>query len=849
MAKKNDRDNLGYLGTDFQYKLAKAFFEDKKFFMGINSIVNQNMFTDASLRTCIGVLKEYYEKYELVPSYKTMEIELRQKAQNEMDREFLVETIKRIKETSSEGTESIHEKADKFFKQQNIVKVANEILKIASDGDITKYPDCVELIQKAMEVGSDDDMGISVFDNLDEVLSDEYRTPIPTGIGKVDETLEGGLGKGELGIIVGPSSFGKALSVNSLVVTPNGFVRNGDLKVGDYAIGKNGKPTKVIGVFPQGKRDMYRVTFSDGVSCLCDMEHLWNVNSYYQRCGKKYVKGAGRAGKKTYQPDHSFKTLTLKEIVDKGLYYKWGKGNDKYKFKIPMCEPVHFNEIAIKIDPYVMGLMIGDGNFNSGTLTVGYSDIDEITSLLKERKHSFISHFREKRNIYSLTFGSKFINLLSEYYDITSVAHQKYIHHDYLFNSIENRTELLNGLMDSDGTCQKNGCSCYNTKSKQLAEDVKQLVLSLGGFATVREKKCGYFNKKYNEYRDCGIQYEVTITLCDASIPIFKLKRKQDRVHYRIKRKSERFIKSVEFECNEDAQCIKVDAEDELYLTDNFIVTHNTSMTTAMACHASTCKAESNNNEGFKVLQIIFEDRPKQIQRKYLGRITGIEAKDLSKPDFIDQVKKTITDFDDKEMLKKNVRIKRFPSGEVTATQIGQFIKKLINSGFKPDLVIVDYFECVKLEKGRDASDNEWTKEGYTMRKFESMAGEMDFALWIPTQGTRDSLGAEIVTMDKAGGSFKKIQIGHIIMSIARTMDDIAKCLATIAVLKNRAGSAGKVFNNVEFNNGTCRISTDNVDIYDSMSEFNSNRTETQKKEMYDTAKEVLSKLSNNSTK
>lgn len=483
MAKKNDRDNLGYLGTDFQYKLAKAFFEDKKFFMGINSIVNQNMFTDTSLRTCIGVLKEYYEKYELVPSYKTMEIELRQKAQNEMDREFLVETIKRIKETSSEGTESIHEKADKFFKQQNIVKVANEILKIASDGDITKYPECVELIQKAMEVGADDDMGISVFDNLDEVLSDEYRTPIPTGIGKVDETLEGGLGKGELGIIVGPSSFGK------------------------------------------------------------------------------------------------------------------------------------------------------------------------------------------------------------------------------------------------------------------------------------------------------------------------------------------------------------------------------TSMTTAMACHAATCKGESNNNEGFKVLQIIFEDRPKQIQRKYLGRITGIEAKDLSKPDFINQVKKTITDFEDKEMLKKNVRIKRFPSGEVTATQIGQFIKKLINSGFKPDLVIVDYFECVKLEKGRDVSDNEWTKEGYTMRKFESMAGEMDFALWIPTQGTRDSLGAEIVTMDKAGGSFKKIQIGHIIMSIARTMDDIAKCLATIAVLKNRAGSAGKVFNNVEFNNGTCRISTDNVDIYDSMSEFNSNRSETQKKEMYDTAKEVLSKLSNNSTK
>jgi glutamine amidotransferase-like uncharacterized protein len=103
------------------------------------------------------------------------------------------------------------------------------------------------------------------------------------------------------------------------------------------------------------------------------------------------------------------------------------------------------------------------------------------------------------------------------------------------------------------------------------------------------------------------------------------------------------------------------------------------------------------------------------------------------------------------------------------------------------------------------------------MRKFEAMAGELNIALWIPVQGTKDSLNAEVVTMDKAGGSFKKIQIAHIVMSIARTVDDIENSKATIAILKNRAGRAGKVFNNVEFNNGTCRISTDNVDEYDSI--------------------------------
>lgn len=837
--KSTSRDNLGYLGPDFQYKLVKAFMDDHKFFVSINNIIDHNMFTESSLRTYVGVLKEYYDLHEMIPSYQLMEIELRSKSQNDIQIQFYIDTLNKIKETSNEGIDSIREIADKFFKQQNLTKAINKIGKFIENGDYDKYYECEDIIRKALEVGGEDELGIGVFDNIEEVLSDDYRCPIPTGIGKIDETLEGGLGKGELGIVLGPSSFGKVQPFDSQIVTPNGYKNMGDIKVGDYVIGKNGKPTKVIGVYPHKNWEFYKVTFSDNVQTECGKEHLWNVNSLYQRCGKKYVKGTySKDGyKKVYQPDHSFKTLSLEEIMEKGLYRKWGSKNI-YNFKIPMCEPVHFNNIPVKIDPYVIGYMIGDGNFNSGVITVGNLDSEEVISILKGKEHSFIPHFREKRNVYSFTFGANFIHLLSEYYDITSVAHQKYIHNDYLFNSLENRIELLNGLMDSDGTCQKNGCSCYNTKSKQLAEDVKQLVLSLGGFAIVREKKCGYFNKKYNEYRDCGIQYEVTITLCDPSIPIFKLKRKQDRVVYRNKRKGERFIKSVEPSRICDGQCIKVDAEDELYLTDDFIVTHNTSLTTAMASYAATFKCDKNDNKGFKVLQIVFEDREKQIQRKHLGRIANVEAKDLSKPDFKEQVLKSINNFEDYELIKNNIRIIRFQSGERTASQIRQFIKKMINSGYKPDLVIVDYFECVKLEAGTTAGDNEWSREGITMRKFESMANELDIALWVPIQGTKDSLGAELVTMSQGGGSVKKIQIGHIIMSIARTMESIELNLATIAILKNRSGKAGKVFNNVEFNNGTCRISTDNIDEFN-MVEYNEDKQK--QREML--AKEVISGL------
>jgi len=196
--------------------------------------------------------------------------------------------------------------------------------------------------------------------------------------------------------------------------------------------------------------------------------------------------------------------------------------------------------------------------------------------------------------------------------------------------------------------------------------------------------------------------------------------------------------------------------------------------------------------------------------------LTNIEAKDLSKEENIDYVRETIKKFQDDGTLGNNLRIVKFPSGEKTARDIKRFIIKLTNSGFKPDLVIVDYFECLAHESDKNIT-NEFEKEGKTMRLFEAMVGELNIAMWIPSQGTKDSINLELVTMDKIGGSVKKAQIAHIILSIARTVEDIANNKATVAILKNRAGKSGKVFNNVGFNNGTCRITTDDVDEVDTL--------------------------------
>ncbi len=819
---KNDRQNLGYLGEEFQYKLIHTFMEDKEFFKDLNTIVDQNMFTNPSLKVFVGVMKDYYEREESVPSYTMMEISLNEKAHNDIERETFLSVLNKIKETETDGVEYVRELAEKFFKQQNIVKTANEILRIAGDGDTSKYEKCVELLNDALNQGNREVLGYSVFDDIGETLSDDYRVAIPTGIGKVDEALEGGLGKGELGVIIGSSSFGKAQPLTSKILTPNGWKLMGDMKVGDKVIGRDGAYHEVVGVYPQGIRPIYKVKLSNGAVCECDIEHLWNVNSFYQRRGKKYVKGISKnKNDKLYIPDLTYKTMTLREIIDKGIVKYNGK-TKYYNFKIPKMGVISFNERNVPIDPYLYGYFIGDGYAKRENITVGTLDKDFIEGELKQIiKEDLSVQYNHKRKIWNFQIKGNTRNLIREIFG-ECMAYDKKIDDVFLYNTKEIRIALLQGLMDSDGYANKNGSCEFSSKSKTLAEQVKWIVESLGGWASIVKHNSGYYSKKYNKYVDCGLRYRVTISLCDETIKLFRLKRKQERVKYRTKLKDSLYIVSVEYVRDDYAQCIMVNSDEHLYITDNFIVTHNTSMTTAMASYAATYKCEQNNYSGYKVLQIVFEDRIKQIQRKHIGRITGVEAKDLSKKDKIDEVKKQISNYEDYDLLNKNLKIVRFPSGELTANHLRRFIKKLINSGFKPDMTIVDYFECLS-HIGDASTSNEYEKEGKTMRKLESMAGEFDMALWIPTQGTKESVNLELVTMDKAGGSFKKIQIAHIVMSIARSMEDIDANRATIALLKNRAGKSGKVFNNVEFNNGTCRISTDHVDEFDNMIEYNKN--------------------------
>jgi replicative DNA helicase len=207
-------------------------------------------------------------------------------------------------------------------------------------------------------------------------------------------------------------------------------------------------------------------------------------------------------------------------------------------------------------------------------------------------------------------------------------------------------------------------------------------------------------------------------------------------------------------------------------------------------------------NLGYNVLQIFFEDNPKIIQRKHITLWTGIHPDDLTekKEEVMEKVKQI-------QSTKKNKLImKKLASDTVTMNQIKNQVRKMIAEGIKVDMIILDYIDCVVPDKNLG---DEWKSEGSVMRGFEAMCHELDLAGWTATQGNRNSISAEVVTTDQMGGSIKKAQVGHVIITVAKSLQQKEMNLATIAITKSRIGKDGIIFENCKFDNGMLDIDTE----------------------------------------
>jgi hypothetical protein len=150
--------------------------------------------------------------------------------------------------------------------------------------------------------------------------------------------------------------------------------------------------------------------------------------------------------------------------------------------------------------------------------------------------------------------------------------------------------------------------------------------------------------------------------------------------------------------------------------------------------------------------------------------------------------------------------LEKLPSDTMTMTQIKNLIRKKIADGIKVDMVLLDYIDCVVPEKNLG---DEWKSEGSVMRGFEAMCHELNLVGWTATQGNRSSISSEVVTTDQMGGSIKKAQVGHVIISIAKSLQQKEMKLATMAITKSRIGDDGIIFENCKFDNSMLEIDTE----------------------------------------
>ena len=468
--------------------------------------------------------------------------------------------------------------------------------------------------------------------NKDKTLSEESKTFFAhkTGIdvfdfrnGKMLEDGDGkqypslGIDEGTYTMIVGRSGGGKAQPLYSDILTPNGWVKMGDIKVGSQVMCPiSGKAIEVTEIHPQGIKENFKVTLSDGTSMECNDEHLFEVQ---YRCWDKVNK---KSIMKT-------KVDTLKNIMTD---YKSDSG--KLKYYLPMTTSLEFGEKELLIHPYLLGVLLGDGNVTKTTprITNTENDIlEKVESLLPEGMEMVL----EDKHTYRLVDRNKAENTLNEYlkhYNLQGkTSLEKNIPSDYMFTSSEDRLELLRGLIDTDGCIEKNGkCIYFYTSSEQLANDVKFLVQSLGGTAKIGKKEACYSTKNGEKVR-VNDNYRTYIHLPESIIPFTSEKhgkRFQGRTKYN---NPIRKIVSIEKIGETEMQCIRVNSERHLYMTNDCIVTHNTG--TAIQIASNIIRPYENGLiYHFDIEQATELSRIKKITRmsteefkqKYILKNTGI---------------------------------------------------------------------------------------------------------------------------------------------------------------------------------------------------------------------------------
>lgn len=349
---------------------------------------------------------------------------------------------------------------------------------------------------------------------------------------------------------------GKAVTLLTPILTPDGWRRFGDLAVGDYVFHPSGKPTRVTQLHPVGQWDTWEVEVSDGTVLTVSGEHLFTVDEFVGSSKRKR------------------RTLDIRTMAREGLVYDrpLTKGSTKAtkagvgKFALPETEPLEFPERDLPVDPWVLGYWLGDGTTGHGEATADVDDIPHVRERVRAAGYDIGGVWVKKDG----GRGRKFTILgLMKDLRAAGVLDEKHIPEEYLYASVEQRRALIQGLMDSDGYVDTKGSAEYCQVRKQIADGMAFLLRSVGVKVNVRESEARLYG------RVTGPRYRLTFKPYKHQ-NLVTLPRRAERVREMRRKPIPRVIKDVRRVAPVDARCITVEAEDGLYLVgETMVVTHN----------------------------------------------------------------------------------------------------------------------------------------------------------------------------------------------------------------------------------------------------------------------------------
>lgn len=406
----------------------------------------------------------------------------------------------------------------------------------------------------------------------------------------------------------------KALEVDTPVLTPSGFIRIGDLAIGDEVLAPDGSVTRVTGVYPQGEVDLFRVEFSDKSSVRACGDHLWQV-------------------REQWGTERLYTTAQMREM---GVRSKHGQR--RWDIPLVTAGKLDLGPSPSPLDPYALGVLLGDGTRGTTEFSSWDPEIaDRVASRLSPSQR-----LHRSSDGHGFRISEKRIGLTSPLLDwfrsvglIDCYSYEKFVPREYLYAPAADRLDLLRGIMDTDGSVRRLGSQVvFGSTSRQLRDDVVWLVRSLGGYATPNDHGASRYRGADGEFVECRPVYGASIRMPNDACP-FYLSRKVELWSSRQRRVEKRKVASIEPDGRGEAVCISVAHPDALYVADDFIVTHNTA---ANPNDIARIAAISEQFLHYGLLEALKPDEPERCDGGIYNLLRKVKRSASARPPFYERI-------------------------------------------------------------------------------------------------------------------------------------------------------------------------------------------------------------------